>query len=110
LSARLNVNGNESSSHMQMYSPEELDVMAEAYLRAVEQLPRALLSAAVTQRLVQEIAWAVANGARDENAVARKALSKVNATGDAGDNNSVRVSPVRVSPAFQGTGPFQTNA
>ena len=61
---------------MRMYSPEELDVMAEAYDRALEKAPRDLSSTAVTQRLVQEIAWAVANGVRDEDAVADAALER----------------------------------
>jgi hypothetical protein len=63
-------------STMRMYSPEELDVMAEAYDRALEKAPRDISSTAVTQRLVQEIAWAVANGVRDEDAVADAALER----------------------------------
>ena len=61
---------------MRMYSPEELDVMAEAYDRALEKAPRDVSSIEVTQRLVQEIGWAVANGARDGNAVADAALER----------------------------------
>jgi hypothetical protein len=61
---------------MRMYSPEELDVMAEAYDRALEMAPRELSSIEITQRLVQEIGWAVANGARDQDAVANAALER----------------------------------
>jgi hypothetical protein len=68
-----------------MYSPEELDVMAEAYIRALEKAPHDISSTEDTQRLVQEIAWAVANGVRDEEALANAALQRtgkamVNAT------------------------------
>jgi hypothetical protein len=59
-----------------MYSPEELDVMAEAYVRALEKAPRGLSSIEDTQRLVQEIAWAVVNGVRDEEALANSALER----------------------------------
>lgn len=61
---------------MQMYSPEELDVMAEAYIRALEQVPGDSSSTAFTQRLVQEIGWAVANGMRDQDALASIALAR----------------------------------
>jgi hypothetical protein len=61
---------------MRMYSPEELDVMAEAYDRALEKAPGDLSSIEITLRLVQEIGWAVANGARDEDAVANAALER----------------------------------
>ena len=64
---------------MQMYSPEELDVMAEAYIRALDKVPRELSSIEVTQRLVQEIGWAVANGLRDEDALASIALERAGA-------------------------------
>ena len=64
---------------MRMYSPEELDVMAEAYNRALEKVPREISSIEVTQRLVQEIAWAVANGVRDEDALANIALERTGA-------------------------------
>jgi hypothetical protein len=62
---------------MRMYSPEELDVMAEAYNRALEKVPHDI-STSITQRLVQEIAWAVANGVRDEDVLANAALLRTN--------------------------------
>jgi hypothetical protein len=40
---------------MRMYSPEELDVMAEAYLRALEKTPHEISSPEITLRLVEEI-------------------------------------------------------
>jgi hypothetical protein len=61
-----------------MYSPEELDVMAEAFDRALERIPHGVSSPAVTQRLVQEIGWAVANGIRDEDLLAHTALERTN--------------------------------
>ena len=64
---------------MQMYSPDELDVMAEAYIRALDKVPREMSSIEVTQRLVQEIGWAVANGVRDEDALANLALERTGA-------------------------------
>ena len=60
---------------MRMYSPEELDVMAEAFDRALEKAPNEICSTAATQRLVQEIAWAVANGIRDEDLLANATRS-----------------------------------
>jgi hypothetical protein len=63
---------------MRMYSQQELDVMAEAYERALEKAPREISSVATTQRLVQEIAWGVVNGLRDENALANVALARTN--------------------------------
>ncbi len=63
---------------MRMYSPEELDVMAEAYNRVRDRVPGQLSSVEITQRLVQEIAWAVANGIRDEDALASAALERTN--------------------------------
>jgi hypothetical protein len=63
---------------MRMYSPEELDVMAEAFDRALERIPQGVSSPAVTQRLVQEIGWAVANGIRDEDLLAHTALERTN--------------------------------
>ena len=63
---------------MRMYSPEELDVMAEAFDRALERIPQGIPSSAVTQRLVQEIGWAVANGIRDEDLLANTALERTN--------------------------------
>ena len=64
---------------MRMYSPEELDVMAEAYDRALDKAPRGIASTETTQQLVQEIAWAVANGLRDEDALASIALERTGA-------------------------------
>ena len=61
---------------MRMYSPEELDVMAEAYNRVRDRMPGQLSSVEITQRLVREIAWAVANGIRDEDALANTALER----------------------------------
>jgi hypothetical protein len=61
---------------MRMYSPEELDVMAEAFDRALEKFPHGISSDAVT-RMVQEIGWAVANGVRDEDALANTALERI---------------------------------
>lgn len=63
---------------MRMYSPEELDVMAEAYTRVLDKVPREMSSIEVTQRLVQELGLAVANGIRDEDALARAALERTN--------------------------------
>ena len=68
---------------MRMYSPEELDVMAEAYDRALDKAARGNPSTEITQQLVQEIAWAVANGVRDEDALANIALSRTNASDEA---------------------------
>jgi len=64
---------------MQMYSPDELDVMAEAYIRALDKMPREMSSIELTQRLVQEIGWAVVNGERDEDMVASIALERTGA-------------------------------
>jgi hypothetical protein len=63
---------------MRVYSPEELDVMAEAFDRALEKAHIEICSTAVTQRLVQEIGWAVANGIRDEDLLANTALERTN--------------------------------
>ena len=63
---------------MRMYSPEELDVMAEAYMLALEKAPQDISSTEDTQRLVQEIGWAVANGIRDEDLLANTALERTN--------------------------------
>jgi hypothetical protein len=62
-----------------MYSPDELDVMAEAYDRALGKAPRGITSTETTQQLVQEIAWAVANGLRDEDTLANIALERTGA-------------------------------
>jgi len=63
---------------MRMYSPEELDVMAHAFDQALEEAQIEISSTAVTQRLVQEIGWAVANGIRDEDLLANTALERTN--------------------------------
>ena len=70
--------GKKQRPAMRMYSPEELDVMAEAFDRALEKAPNEICSTAVTQRLVQEIGWAVANGIRDEDLLANTALERTN--------------------------------
>jgi hypothetical protein len=71
----------ENSLPMQMYSPEELDVMAEAYHRALDKAPRGFTSTKMTLQLVQEIAWGVANGLRDKDTLARIALKRTGAGG-----------------------------
>jgi hypothetical protein len=63
---------------MRIYSPEELDVMAEAYIRALEQVPRELSSIEITQKLVKEIGNGIAKGVRDEDELATVALERVN--------------------------------
>lgn len=62
---------------MRDYSPEELDVMAEAYNRVLDRVPGAM-SSDVTLKLVEEIAAGVANGVRDEDALASAALKRTN--------------------------------
>ena len=64
---------------MRMYSPEELDVMAEAYNRALEKAPGEISTTEMTIQVVQEIAWAVANGLRDEDTLADIALERTGA-------------------------------
>ena len=66
---------------MRMYSPDELDIMAEAYDRALDKAPGEISSTEMTQQLVQEIAWAVANGLRDEDTLADIALQRAGAGG-----------------------------
>lgn len=63
---------------MRMYSPDELDVMAEAYLKALDQLPIARPTIELTQRLVKEIGAAITNGIRDEDELAAAALARSN--------------------------------
>ncbi len=63
---------------MQVYTSEELDVMAEAYLLALQQLPEETVPAELTLQLVQHIGAGVARGIRDEHALAMAALKKVN--------------------------------
>jgi phosphosulfolactate synthase (CoM biosynthesis protein A) len=67
-----------TGSIMRMYSAEELDVMAEAYLKALDKLPVESPTTALTQRLVQEIGAGVASGIRDEDALAAAALRRSN--------------------------------
>jgi hypothetical protein len=62
---------------MRDYSPEELDVMAEAYDRLADRIPQ-ISSPAITLRLLEEIALAVASGERDEAALADAALERAN--------------------------------
>ena len=63
---------------MRTYSPEELDVMAGAYGRVLDMVPRARSSTEITLRLVEEIAAGVASGLRDENVLANTALERAN--------------------------------
>jgi hypothetical protein len=63
---------------MRMYSPDELDVMAEAYLKALDKLPVARPTIELTQRLVEEIGAAVAKGMRDGDELAAAALARSN--------------------------------
>jgi hypothetical protein len=78
---------------MRSYSPQELDVMAEAYERALKKAPQGISSIDATLRLVQEIAQGVVNGLRDEEVLAEAALarSRIDATAPAWD-----VSPSRL--------------
>jgi hypothetical protein len=69
---------NEVSLEMRMYSPDELDVMAEAYLKALDKLPVEQPTVELTQRLVREIGEAIASGIRDEDALAVAALQRSN--------------------------------
>ena len=63
---------------MRMYSPDELDVMAEAYLKALEKLPVESPTIELTQRLVEEIGAAVASGILDEDQLAAAAIERSN--------------------------------
>lgn len=74
---------------MRMYSPEELDVMAEAYIRALDQMPQELSSIEITQRLVREIGNAIADGVRDEDELANVALQRAHI--DASKPNSAPI-------------------
>jgi hypothetical protein len=51
---------------MREYSDEQLDVMAEAYLRLRDMIPDEISSTPIALRLVDEIGWGVANGICDE--------------------------------------------
>ena len=55
----------EDRSPMRMYSPDELDLMAEAYNRLAHRLPYEVASTETTMRLVEEIAAGVSDGVRD---------------------------------------------
>ena len=70
--------GNKGRLAMRMYSSEELDVMAEAYLKALAKLPVESPTIELTQRLVEEIGAAVADGIRDEDELAAAALERSN--------------------------------
>jgi len=72
----------EAGSDMRIYSADELDVMADAYLKALELLPVASPTTALTQRLVKEIGAAVASGVRDENDLAAVAIKRSNLCAD----------------------------
>jgi hypothetical protein len=74
--------GNKGRLAMRMYSPEELDVMAEAYLKALEKLPVASPTIELTQRLVAEIGAAVAGGILDEDELATAAVERSNLRSD----------------------------
>ncbi len=63
---------------MRMYSADELDVMAEAYLKALDRLPVASPTTALTQRLVKEIGAGVASGILDEDKLAAAAIARSN--------------------------------
>ena len=63
---------------MRMYSPDELDVMAEAYLKALDKLPVATPSIELTQRLVEEIGAALVDGIVDEDELAATAVERSN--------------------------------
>jgi hypothetical protein len=68
----------EAGSDMRMYSADELDVMAEAYLKALDKLPVASPTTALTQRLVREIGAGVASGILDEDKLAAAAIARSN--------------------------------
>jgi hypothetical protein len=59
---------------MRTYSCEELDVMADAYLLALESIEGASASPELAQILVDTIGAGVARGWRDEHALAAQAL------------------------------------
>jgi hypothetical protein len=62
---------------MHVYTSEELDVMAEAYLLALQQLSEESVPPELTLQLVQHIGAGVASGNLDERALAMTALKKV---------------------------------
>ena len=61
---------------MREYSPEELDVMAKAYLRVRDKDPHQISSTEATLRLVDEIGLDVVNGVLDEDALTEAALER----------------------------------
>jgi len=63
---------------MRMFSPEELDVMAEAYIRALDRLPVESPTTELTRRLVEQIGEALADGIRDEDELAAAAIRRSN--------------------------------
>lgn len=63
---------------MRMYSADELDVMADAYLKALDKLPVASPTTALTRRLVQEIGAGVASGILDKDKLAAAAIARSN--------------------------------
>jgi hypothetical protein len=56
---------------------EDLDVMAEAYHRALEQLPGDSTEPEITLNLIAGLTAAIRDGIRDEDALARAALAQV---------------------------------
>ena len=61
---------------MRAYSSEELDVMADAYVLALETLEGASAPPELAQMLVDEIGAGVTRGLRDERVLAKAALTK----------------------------------
>jgi len=55
-------------------SSDDLDMMAEAYHRALEQLPGDCTEPEITQTLIERLTAALRNGIRDEGELARAAL------------------------------------
>jgi hypothetical protein len=55
---------------------DDLDVMAEAYHRALEQWPGECSDPDITQSLIQGITVALWQGVRDEDELARAALAQ----------------------------------
>ena len=68
---------NGSGVTMRDFSDEELDVMAEAYSSLLERMPHEFTPAEIKLRLVEEIGAGVANGLRDEDALAEAALARL---------------------------------
>jgi hypothetical protein len=72
---------NRREAAMRDYTDEQLDVMAEAYLRLRDKVPHEISSTPIALRLVDEIGWGVANGIRDEETLANTALERSNIGG-----------------------------